>query len=220
MVALRPWKRRQRTLGHEAPGPAAAHHGDPGVVQQERVVQVVGHLSFTSFTVDVCRFRLLPHEPEAWVWAVEHLGPVERGEVAVDPDPEAQLRPEGRRAFPPPRIFGSPARPGRRWPRRRRGSLRGSGTRRPLPPGARRRASLQSRPAGAPPAGSGPRPSARRRTARCPGASWNQRSPSSNRLAGMGPWVSCTFSVTGASPRTSQDATMTRAVRWALSDWT
>ena len=89
---LAPLEEAAEALGHEAPGPAAAHHGDPGVVQQERVVQVVGHLSFTSFTVDVCRFRLLPHEPEAWVWAGEHLGPLHRGEVAVDADPEAQLR--------------------------------------------------------------------------------------------------------------------------------
>ena len=36
----------------------------------------------------------------------------------------------------------------------------------------------------------------------------------------MGPWVSSTFSATGASPRTSQDATSIRTVRWALSDWT
>ena len=36
----------------------------------------------------------------------------------------------------------------------------------------------------------------------------------------MGPWVSCTFSVTGARPRTVQEATVTLAVRWTLSDWT
>ena len=36
----------------------------------------------------------------------------------------------------------------------------------------------------------------------------------------MGPWVSSTFSATGASPRTSQEPTATRAVRCALSDWT
>ena len=36
----------------------------------------------------------------------------------------------------------------------------------------------------------------------------------------MGPWVSSTFSATGASPRTSQGAISTRAVRFALSDWT
>ena len=36
----------------------------------------------------------------------------------------------------------------------------------------------------------------------------------------MGPWDSATFSATGASPRTSQGATGTLAVRWALSDWT
>ena len=40
------------TLGHEAAGPAAADHGDPGVVQQECVVQVVGHLQFTSLSSD------------------------------------------------------------------------------------------------------------------------------------------------------------------------
>ena len=37
---------------------------------------------------------------------------------------------------------------------------------------------------------------------------------------GMGPWVSCSFSATGASPRTVPAATRTRAVRCALRDWT
>ena len=36
----------------------------------------------------------------------------------------------------------------------------------------------------------------------------------------MRPWGSATFSATGASPRTLQGAMSTRAVRWALSDWT
>ena len=35
------------------------------------------------------------HEPEFWLRSVEHLRPVHRGEVAVDPDPETQLRPRG-----------------------------------------------------------------------------------------------------------------------------
>ena len=68
-------------------------HGDPGVVQQERVVQVVRH-SITSlfFHWCVCRFRLGVHQPNAGVRAGEHLRPVHLGEVAVDPNPEAQLR--------------------------------------------------------------------------------------------------------------------------------
>ena len=45
------------------------------------------------------------------------------------------------------------------------------------------------------------------------GSSWNQRSPSSKRLAGMRPWVSSTFSATGARPRTVPGETATRAVR-------
>ena len=52
------------------------------------------------------------------------------------------------------------------------------------------------------------------------GTSRNQRSPISKSRAGMGPWASSIFSVTGASPRTSQGETSTRAVRLALSDWT
>ena len=40
---LPPLEEAAEALGHEAAGPAAADHGDPRVVQQERVVQVVGH---------------------------------------------------------------------------------------------------------------------------------------------------------------------------------
>ena len=36
------------TLSDEAAGAATAHHGDPGVAQQELVVQVVGHGCVTS----------------------------------------------------------------------------------------------------------------------------------------------------------------------------
>ena len=47
-----------------------------------------------------------------------------------------------------------------------------------------------------------------------------QPTPSSKTWAGMGPWVSASFSETGANPFTFTGAMSTRAVRWALSDWT
>ena len=55
----------------------------------------------------------------------------------------------GRRGVQRPRRCGSPARPGRRWPRRRRGSFRASGTRRPRLLVAGRRETWRSRPVGA-----------------------------------------------------------------------
>ena len=119
----------------------------------------------------------------------------------------------GRRGVRRRRRCGSPARPGRRWPRRRHGSFRGSGTRRPPLRGADTRVSLRSQPVGGSPAGRR-RPSHRTAKNRSvSGASWNQRSPISKSCAGMGPWVSWTFSATGASPRTAPGMTSTRAVR-------
>ena len=48
---LPPLEEPAEALGHEAAGPAAAHHGDPGVVEQECVVQVVGHSSLHLLVV-------------------------------------------------------------------------------------------------------------------------------------------------------------------------
>ena len=90
-VGLPSLEEAAEALGDESARPAAADHGDPGVVQQERVVHVVGHFSFTSLFFDWLRF--LGHQPEAGVRAVEDLRPLHRGEVAVDADPEAQLGP-------------------------------------------------------------------------------------------------------------------------------
>ena len=50
---LPPLEEAAEALGHEAARPAAADHGDPGVVQQECVVQVVGH-SITSLSFSGC----------------------------------------------------------------------------------------------------------------------------------------------------------------------
>ena len=95
---LPPMEEAAEALGHETAGPAAADHGDPGVVEQECVVQVVGHSYLLvvrlGYAIGVsCRHRPFAHQPDSRLRAVEHLGPVHRGEVAVDPQPEAQLGP-------------------------------------------------------------------------------------------------------------------------------
>ena len=87
---LPPLEESAQALGDEAAGSPAADHGDPRVVQQELVVQVVRH-SITSLSFVWC--VVFVHEPDARVRAAEHLGPVQRGEVAVDADPQAQLGP-------------------------------------------------------------------------------------------------------------------------------
>ena len=50
---LPPLEEAAEALGHEAAGAPAADHGDPGVVQQECIVQVVGRLQFTSLSLEL-----------------------------------------------------------------------------------------------------------------------------------------------------------------------
>ena len=111
--------------------------------------------------------------------------PVHRGEVAVDPHPETQLGPEGveasydavdAEALLVPVVGGREEGVGASvgW---------NSAT---TPAGADTRVSLRSRPAGAPPAGRRPRPSARRRTARCPGRPGTGAAPARSAAPGWG----------------------------------
>ena len=50
---LPPLEEAAEALGDEAAGPAAADHGDPGVVEQECVVEVVGHSYLLVIRSDV-----------------------------------------------------------------------------------------------------------------------------------------------------------------------
>ena len=61
--------------------------------------------------------------------AVEDLGPAQGSEVAVDAEAQGQFEAWGCPGVPRRRRSGSPARPYRRWPRRRPGGWRGNGTR-------------------------------------------------------------------------------------------
>ena len=63
---LPPLEEAAEALGHEAARAAAADHGDPGVVEQECVVQVVGHSLPPCLSISVlCLPRLCARQPEA-----------------------------------------------------------------------------------------------------------------------------------------------------------
>ena len=92
MVASRPWNRRQRPSATKPPVPPQPTTVIQGLSEQERVVQVGKAFDHLLVSVLGC-IRPFVHQPDARRRAVEYLRPLHRGEVAVDADPQAELRP-------------------------------------------------------------------------------------------------------------------------------